>query len=56
MPKYLNASDRALWIPGIGKVEPGGQISAPEGFRNANFTKVVPKKEDPTKDPDKKAV
>lgn len=40
MPQFKNTTNETLTLPDIGIVGPGQVITAPEGFNNANFTRV----------------
>jgi hypothetical protein len=45
MAKYKNTTEYILTVPGIGEVEPGEIVEAPEGFHNINFELVKEKVE-----------
>lgn len=41
MPKFRNDSKKELFVPKYGKrAKPGEVVEFPEGFHNANFTRV----------------
>jgi hypothetical protein len=43
--RFKNKTNEDLSIPGIGLVKAGGIVNLPNNFHNANFEKVVEKKE-----------
>jgi len=43
--KFKNITDQTLTVIGVGIVEPGETVEAPEDFNNANFQRVTKTKE-----------
>lgn len=43
--KFKNITEQTLNVIGIGIVEPGETVEAPDDFHNANFQRVIKTKE-----------